>query len=120
MAGTTVYVVIGRDSRGEREVEVLDAKPKWCWPELGQRVYAASVNGGDSQEVAYCGPERKKHDLVGRRVRLIHCTDEHTMLTPGDEGTVSFVDSLGTLHVDWFDGSRLGLVADEDEWLVLP
>jgi hypothetical protein len=48
--------------------------------------------------------------LVGRRVRLVRCTDEHTKLEPGALGTVRFVDSTGTVHVDWDDGSKLGLV----------
>jgi hypothetical protein len=57
---------------------------------------------------------------VGRRVRLIRCTDEHTRLQPGALGTVSFVDSLGTLHVRWDDGHSLGLVPGEDRWELLP
>ena len=34
-------------------------------------------------------------------------------------GTVTLVDDLGTVHVRWDDGGTLGLVPDEDEWLVL-
>lgn len=54
------------------------------------------------------------------RVRLIHCTDEHTRLTPGDMGTVALVDSTGTVHVDWDSGSRLGLIPGVDAWEVVP
>lgn len=58
---------------------------------------------------------------TGRRVRLLHCSDEWTRLTPGIEGTVSFVDDAGTLHVQWDDGSTLGLCADAgDRWMLLP
>jgi hypothetical protein len=57
--------------------------------------------------------------LVGKRVRLIRCTDTWTNLTPGEEGTVTFVDDLGTVSVDWDNGSRLGLVPGEDTWVVL-
>lgn len=53
-----------------------------------------------------------QNPLVGQRVRLERCTDEYTRLEPGAEGTISFVDSVGTLHVDWDSGARLGLCVD--------
>lgn len=57
----------------------------------------------------------------GDRVRLIRTTDKHTKLQPGALGTVSFIDSLGTVHVRWDDGTRLGLVAESgDEWEAVP
>lgn len=52
----------------------------------------------------------------GRRVRLIRCEDEFTNLKPGDEGTITFVDSVGTVHVKWDNGSRLGMVPGVDTW----
>lgn len=55
---------------------------------------------------------------VGQRVRLIRCTDKYTKLEPGTEGTVGFIDGMGTIHVDWDDGHRLGLLPDADEWEV--
>lgn len=59
--------------------------------------------------------------LTGRRVRLNSCSDPHTRLQPGTEGTISFVDDMGTLHVKWDDGSRLGLIREAgDSWTVLP
>ena len=57
--------------------------------------------------------------LVGRRVRLDRCTDQYTRLQPGVEGTITSVDSLGTVHVNWDNGSRLGLIPGEDDWTVL-
>lgn len=53
-----------------------------------------------------------KHLLVGKRIRLLACTDPHTELRPGDLGTVRLVDCMDTVHVDWDGGSRLGLCAD--------
>jgi Domain of unknown function (DUF4314) len=53
--------------------------------------------------------------VTGDRVQLVSTTDEYTKLTPGDLGTVSFVDGLGTIHVNWDSGSRLGMVPGEDE-----
>lgn len=55
-------------------------------------------------------------DEVGDRVELERCGDEFTRLTPGDQGTVRLVDSMGTVHVDWDSGSKLGLVPGEDRW----
>lgn len=55
----------------------------------------------------------------GTRVRLIFCSDPYTKLRPGAEGTVAFVDDIGTVHVNWDSGSNLGLVPGEDEWEVI-
>ena len=52
----------------------------------------------------------------GDRIRLVRCTDDHTRLRPGLYGTVSVVDDLGTVHVQWDDGCTLGLVPGEDAW----
>jgi hypothetical protein len=57
--------------------------------------------------------------LAGRRVRLIHTTDNYTKLEAGALGTVNFEDDMETLHVKWDDGSSLGLIAGEDDWEIL-
>jgi len=56
----------------------------------------------------------------GDRVRLVEHGDKWTDLKPGDEGNVTFIDSLGTLHVTWDSGSRLGLIPGIDRWEVVP
>lgn len=61
-----------------------------------------------------------KSDIKGRRVQLIHCSDPYTRLPHGMKGTVSFVDDAGTVHVDWDNGSKLGLVPGEDTYRLLP
>jgi hypothetical protein len=48
----------------------------------------------------------------GDRVVLVHTTDTITKLQPGDTGTVTVVDSLGTVGVRWDNGSRLGICED--------
>jgi hypothetical protein len=45
----------------------------------------------------------------GDRVELDRCEDPDTLLKPGDQGTVGFIDDLGTAHIKWDNGSRLGL-----------
>lgn len=57
----------------------------------------------------------------GDRVRLIQHTDPWSRLQPGTLGTISLIDSTGTVHVRWDDGSALGLVEGTgDRWEVIP
>lgn len=60
-----------------------------------------------------------RYTLIGKRVRLIHTSDQYTLLKPGNEGKVVFIDDIGTVFVDWDDGSSLGMVAGEDKYEVL-
>jgi hypothetical protein len=57
-----------------------------------------------------------KPTIIGKRVRLINTSDPYTQLRPGDEGTVDFLDDLGTVHVLWDSGSSLGMVRGEDQF----
>jgi hypothetical protein len=57
-----------------------------------------------------------KPTIIGKRVRLINTSDPYTQLRPGDEGTVDFLDDLGTVHVLWDNGSSLGMVRGEDQF----
>ena len=49
------------------------------------------------------------------RVILIRMSDPYTNLRLGDRGTVTLVDDIGTIHVNWDCGSSLGVVFGEDE-----
>ena len=60
----------------------------------------------------------RKRYPVGARVELISMTDIQAP-PPGTKGTVSGVDDLGTIHVNWDTGSCLGLVPEEDKFLVI-
>ena len=51
---------------------------------------------------------------VGTRVALVEMNDPYRSLPDGLEGTVSCVDDTGTIHVDWDNGCRLGIVYGED------
>lgn len=51
---------------------------------------------------------------AGTRVELVYMNDPYTKLRPGDRGTVTMVDSLGTVFVDWDCGSGLGVAYGED------
>ena len=50
----------------------------------------------------------------GTRVELIRMNDPYAALKPGDQGTVSFVDDISTIFVDWDCGSTLGVAYGED------
>lgn len=53
---------------------------------------------------------------IGKRVRIIKCGDVCSPRPYGLEGTVHSVDDIGTVHVNWDNGSMLGLIPGEDEW----
>ena len=57
----------------------------------------------------------KEYYASGTRVMLIRMSDPYTNLRQGDQGTVTMVDDIGTIHVSWDNGSRLGVVFGEDE-----
>ena len=51
----------------------------------------------------------------GCRVELVSMGyDPYSKLKPGDLGTVTHVDSTGTVFVNWDRGSGLGMVYGED------
>jgi len=60
-----------------------------------------------------------RRELVGRRVRLVHTDDPWTRLRCGEEGTVTTVDSMGTVHVRWDSGGHLGLVEEAGDRFVV-
>ena len=57
----------------------------------------------------------KEYYTPGTRVMLIRMSDPYTNLRLGDRGTVTLVDDIGTIHVNWDCGSSLGVVFGEDE-----
>lgn len=60
----------------------------------------------------------KKTYTEGMRVRLISMDDLQAP-PPGTEGTVRYVDDVGTIHVRWDTGSGLGLIYGEDTFEVI-
>lgn len=49
----------------------------------------------------------------GTRVVLVKMDDEQAP-SKGTEGTVEYVDDIGTVHISWDNGSKLGAVIGED------
>ena len=56
----------------------------------------------------------------GTRVELISMNDPYTKLRPGDRGTVSMVDDIGTVFVSWDCGSSLGVAYGVDHIRKIP
>lgn len=54
----------------------------------------------------------------GDRVQLVSTSDPVTQLKPGDQGTVGFTDSMGTIHVKWDSGSSLGIIPEDGDVIV--
>ena len=55
----------------------------------------------------------KREYPEGTRVRLRYMDDAFSP-PAGTEGTVTFVDDVGTIHVTWDNGSSLGLIYGTD------
>jgi len=56
----------------------------------------------------------KSYYTPGTRVVLVKMNDPFTKLEPGAKGTVTGVDDIGTIHVNWDSGSSLGVAFGED------
>lgn len=56
----------------------------------------------------------KEHYVDGLRVELININDEFSELKKGDKGTITRVDDIGQIHVNWDNGSTLALIYGED------
>ena len=50
----------------------------------------------------------------GTRIVLDSMGDDPRPIAPGTKGTVRIVDDIGTVHCDFDNGRRLGLVPGED------
>ena len=56
----------------------------------------------------------KERYPVGARIELDFMGDDPHPIKPGTRGTVRTVDDWGTVHCDFDNGRRLGLIPGED------
>lgn len=56
----------------------------------------------------------KQKNKIGQRIRAIKIEDPYTEIQSGATGTIAFVDDFDTLHIDWDNGSRLGIIPGID------
>lgn len=54
----------------------------------------------------------------GTRIKNLSMSDQYP-IPPDTEGTVAFVDDIGTIHVNWDNGRNLGLIVGEDDFTVI-
>ena len=56
----------------------------------------------------------------GTRIQLDYMSDDPRPIAPGKKGTVRIVDDMGTVHCDFDNGRRLGLIIEEDTFHIIP
>ena len=57
--------------------------------------------------------EMIKKAMVGKRV-VIEYMDDVSAVPSGTMGTITHVDDIGNIHVNWDNGSRLAIVPEDD------
>lgn len=62
---------------------------------------------------------KKFSSLQRARVKLLYTSDPYTLVQPGEEGIVVYIDGLNTVHVEWDNGSNLGLIPGVERWEVI-
>jgi hypothetical protein len=55
----------------------------------------------------------------GTRIELDFMGEDPRPIAPGTKGTVRIVDDMGTVHCDFDNGRRLGLVPGEDSFHII-
>ena len=53
---------------------------------------------------------------AGTRIELDCMGDDPRPIEPGSKGTVRCVDDIGTVHCDFDNGRRMGLIPGEDSF----
>jgi hypothetical protein len=62
--------------------------------------------------------EELRAKYVGKRIKCIWMNDPHPV-EPQTKGTVDHVDDIGTLYVKWDDGRTLGIIPNEDIFILI-
>lgn len=58
----------------------------------------------------------KERYPVGSRIVLQHMDDPYTKIPAGTKGTVTYVDDMGQIGVNWDNGSGLSLIPGIDSF----
>ena len=61
----------------------------------------------------------KEQYTVGARIVLDFMGDDPHPIAPGTKGTVRVVDDMGTVHCDFDNGRRMGLIPGEDSFRIV-
>jgi hypothetical protein len=57
-------------------------------------------------------------EIINKRVRLVGEMNDPDPIPVGSEGVIKYV-SGGVLNVKWDNGRTLGLIEDEDQYIIL-
>jgi len=58
------------------------------------------------------------NDIIGKKIELVYMNDGQAPPI-GTKGIVKKVDDMGTIHVNWENGSSLGLLPEVDKFKIL-
>lgn len=66
-------------------------------------------------------PTREQVEFLRRRYPagtriILHSMDDPQAPPPGTKGTVAYVDDMGTIGIEWDNGSALSLLPGEDSF----
>ena len=61
----------------------------------------------------------KQKYTPGTRIELLSMGNDPRPIESGTRGSVAFVDDIGTLHCDFDNGRRLGVIPGEDSFRTL-
>jgi hypothetical protein len=56
--------------------------------------------------------------LIGRRIRINHM-DDMLPVPDGTEGTITGIDDIGQIQVQWDNGSTLSVIEEIDDYEIL-
>lgn len=106
--GVWLCLLVKQRGRSDGVLVMPDGRdyPKYAAYYPGEEGRAMSARGFPSKETVF---RLKEQYPPGTRVELIYMDDPYSKLKPGDQGTVSFVDDIGTVHINWDCGSSLGV-----------
>ena len=63
--------------------------------------------------------KKDKEAKEGMRVELISMSDDPNPVPAGTKGTISFIDGMGTIHVEWDNGRVLGIIPGVDRYRLI-
>lgn len=61
----------------------------------------------------------KDHYPTGTRIQLDGMGDDPRPIEPGTMGTVRLVDDMGTIHCNFDNGRRMGIIPGEDRFHIV-
>ncbi len=61
--------------------------------------------------------ERLRETYLGKRIKCIWMSDPKP-IPPQTKGIVEHIDDMGTLHVKWDNGRILGIIPEEDIFIL--